>query len=141
MSCGQSPLDRNEITQPIRVSLSNVTFQRLHYYRLQTKFEKVIFLHVSVCPQGAVPGQEPTLGRYTPPGRYPPGQVPPLGRYTPGQVHPPEAVHAGRYGQQAGGTHPTGMHSCLNCCLPPLVLNRQNLSFCVEVCTIAIMKD
>ena len=30
----------------------------------------------------------------TPPGRYPPG-----------------AVHSGRYGQQAGGTHPTGMHS------------------------------
>ena len=26
---------------------------------------------------------------------------------------PPGAVHAGRYGQQAGGTHPTGMHSCL----------------------------
>ena len=22
------------------------------------------------------------------------------------------AVHAGRYGQQAGGTHPTGMHTC-----------------------------
>ena len=25
----------------------------------------------------------------------------------------PGAVHAGRYGQQAGGTHPTGMHTCL----------------------------
>ena len=25
---------------------------------------------------------------------------------------PPSAVHAGRYGQQAGGTHPTGMQSC-----------------------------
>ena len=35
------------------------------------------------------------------------GQVPPRD-----QVHP-RAVHAGRYGQQAGGTHPTGMHSCL----------------------------
>ena len=22
------------------------------------------------------------------------------------------AVHAGRYGEQAGGTHPTGMHTC-----------------------------
>ena len=51
------------------------------------------------------------LGRYTPPGSYtPPGQVhpPPLDRYTPpGQVHPPP-----RYGQRAGGTHPTGMQSC-----------------------------
>ena len=35
------------------------------------------------------------------------GQTPPLGR------HPPFAVHAG-YGQQAGGTHPTGMHSCFS---------------------------
>ena len=54
-------------------------------------------------------------GRYTPqpgtpPGTrqvHPPDQVPPgPGRY------PPPAVHAGRYGQLAGGTHPTGMHSC-----------------------------
>ena len=28
------------------------------------------------------------------------------------QTPPPSAVHAGRYGQQAGGTHPTGMQSC-----------------------------
>ena len=33
----------------------------------------------------------------------------PLGAYTP----TPTAVHAGTYGQQAGGTHPTGMQSCL----------------------------
>ena len=26
---------------------------------------------------------------------------------------PPGAEHAGRYGQRAGGTHPTGMQSCL----------------------------
>ena len=26
--------------------------------------------------------------------------------------HPLQAVLAGRYGQQAGGTHPTGMHTC-----------------------------
>ena len=28
---------------------------------------------------------------------------------------PPCAVHAGRYGQQAGGMHPTGMQSCSHC--------------------------
>ena len=28
------------------------------------------------------------------------------------QTPPSGAVHAGRYGQQAGGTHPTGMHTC-----------------------------
>ena len=36
-------------------------------------------------------------------------QVPP-----PEQAPPPSAVHAGRYGQQAGDTHPTGMQSCAN---------------------------
>ena len=37
-------------------------------------------------------------------------------------IHPPDqrqtppcTVHAGRYGQQAGGTHPTGMHPCQIC--------------------------
>ena len=64
----------------------------------------------SFCSQGGVPGQVHPPGQEHPPGRYipragtPPGQVHP---------HPPRAVHAGRYGQQAGGTHPTGMHSCL----------------------------
>ena len=61
------------------------------YYRPQTKFAKVMFSQVSVCPQGGY------LGRYPPPppragtppgqvhpqaGTPPPGQVPP-GRYTP----------------------------------------------------------
>ena len=32
--------------------------------------------------------------------------------YPPGADTPPCAVHAGRYGQQAGGMHPTGMQSC-----------------------------
>ena len=36
------------------------------------------------------------------------------GTPTPGpEAHPSaQAVHAGRYGQQAGGTHPTGMYTC-----------------------------
>ena len=78
------------------------------HYRPQTKFPKVMFLHVSVCPlQGGVSGQIPPR-KVHPPGRYPPGQVhPPPGRYT-----LPRAVHVGRYRQQAGGMHPIGMHSC-----------------------------
>ena len=63
-----------------------------------------------------------------PPAGIPPRQVPP-GRHTPWQVHPlastpPRAgTPPGRYtpqqymlgcGQQAGGTHPTGMHCCLS---------------------------
>ena len=76
------------------------------YYRPQTKFAKVMFLHVSVCPHGGSTWARNPLGRYTPPVRYTPGQVlpwagTPLGRYThqagtptrqvhppPGQVHP-----------------------------------------------------
>ena len=62
---------------------------------------KVIFLHLSVILfTGGVPGQV----------HLPPGTPP--ARYTPG------SVHAGRYGQQAGGTHPTGMHSYLAYFLP-----------------------
>ena len=30
---------------------------------------------------------------------------------SPEQAHPPGTEHAGRYGQRAGGTHPTGMQS------------------------------
>ena len=63
------------------------------YYRPQTKSAKVVFLQVSVCPRGAVPGQvSPTPWAGTPPRQvHPPGQVPP-GRY-PRQVHPPAGTH------------------------------------------------
>ena len=83
----------------------------------------------SFCSQGGVPGQElpgqvhPKAGtpmrRYTlskagtptrPITRYTPwAGTPPLGRYT---THQPQCMLG--YIQQAGGTHPTGMHSCLN---------------------------
>ena len=92
-----------------------------------------MFSRVSVCPRAGVPGQVPP-GRYTPRAGTPPGQVQPPGRYTPRAGIPPlgmyppagtplgrynpragtphGAVHAGRYGQQAGLTHPIGMHYC-----------------------------
>ena len=65
----------------------------------------------------------PPRTRYTPlgPGIPPQDQVhcPPGTKYTStGQVHPPGAVHAGRYRQQASGTHPTGIHSCSQECIP-----------------------
>ena len=69
-----------------------------------------------VHPRAAPPpqaGTPPQTGTLPPPGRYiPPRQVHPLDRYTPRAGTPPRAVHAGKYGQQVGGTHPTGMHSC-----------------------------
>ena len=42
----------------------------------------------------------------------PPKSTPPLDQRQISHRHPPGAVHAERYGQQAGGTHPTGMQSC-----------------------------
>ena len=52
------------------------------------------------CIEKAADGWIVHWSFYRPPGsRHPPG-------------HRPCAVHAGRYGQQAGGTHPTGMHTC-----------------------------
>ena len=44
-------------------------------------------------------------------GRHPQEQTPPLQDQ---RQTPPQAVHAGRYGQQAGDTHPTGMHTSLS---------------------------
>ena len=69
------------------------------------KFAKVMFLHLSVSHsvhRGCLPqcmlGYTPQpLGADTPP---PPGAGTPF------------TVHAGRYGQQAGSTYPTGMHTC-----------------------------
>ena len=49
-----------------------------------------------------------------PSDQAPPWNRHPGTRHPPGEQTPPCAVHAGRYGQQAGGMHPTGMQSCLN---------------------------
>ena len=59
-------------------------------------------------PIGTSPGTRytPLAGTHTPQDQAPPVDTPPW----PGT--PPGAMHAGRYGQQAAGTHPTGMHSC-----------------------------
>ena len=39
--------------------------------------------------------------------------TPPQEQTPPWEQTPPSAKHAGRYGQRADGTHPTGMQSCL----------------------------
>ena len=77
-----------------------------------------MFLHVSVCPRGEYMGRYPPGQVHSPEQVHPPhwaGTPPwagtPLGRYTPGQVQPPQQFMLG-YGRKAGGTHPTGMHSC-----------------------------
>ena len=56
----------------------------------------------------------PPGNRHTPPrSDTPQEQTPPPRADTPReQTPPPPAEHAVRYGQRAGGTHPTGMQSC-----------------------------
>ena len=72
-------------------NLSNTVY----YYRPQRSWGKVIFSQASmILFMGGLP--QCMLG-YHPPG---PGR------------HPPGAEHTGRYGQRAGGMHPTGMQSC-----------------------------
>ena len=96
---------------------------------------KVIFLQVCVCPQGGwcVRLHTPSPGLHTPsPGlRAPPGlrtpprlcapqdYIPPQTTYPPWTTYPPDYIPPLDYvppsvdGLCAGGTHPTGKHSCL----------------------------
>ena len=70
------------------------------------------------CLQGSLPqcmlGCQPPWQGDTSLARRPPWQGRPP---TPWQGDPPCPVHAGIYGQQAGGMHPTGMQSCLLKCI------------------------
>ena len=70
---------------------------------------KVIFLHLSVILFTG--GSASVHAGIPPPPR--PGTLPDQA-HTPQTRHPPGTEHAGRYGQRADGTHPTGMQSC--CC-------------------------
>ena len=65
-------------------------------------------VHAGILPTPCLAGVD------TPPGPgIPLGVDTPLGTVAcPGTRQPPGAVHAGRYGKQAGGKHPTGVHSC-----------------------------
>ena len=93
----------------------------------QTRYSPLDQVHPPGTRYTPGPGTPPRT-RYTPQPGTPPDQVhptpPPRTRYTPlGPGTPPDQVHPppgpgtpppgpGRYGLRAGGTHPTGMHSC-----------------------------
>ena len=67
-----------------------------------------------LVPGGATPRADTPPPARHPPGRHPPIPVQYMLGYTPpvhARIHPPPQCMLG-YGQQAGGTHPTGMHSC-----------------------------
>ena len=60
-----------------------------------------------------LPGQDTPLGRYPQAGTLPLGRHHPPAQCMLGHTHTPAQCMLG-YGQQAGGTHPTGMYSCLS---------------------------
>ena len=88
-------------------------------------------------PEQATPGtRHPSRSRHpprtwNPPEQALPGPGTPRAGTTPGTMHLPPAPplgaeHAGRYGQRAGGTHPTGMQSCL-------IMNEKDVDYCVSI--------
>ena len=70
------------------------------------------------CSRGvstSAPGNRHPPGADTPLGAdTPTGADTQLGADTPQEQTPSRTEHAGRYGQCAGGTHPTGMQSCFS---------------------------
>ena len=69
-------------------------------------------VHAGIHPQEA---DNPSPRKWYPPSQEadtPRKQTPSQEADTPRKQTPPNAVNAGIYGQQAGGTHPTGMHTC-----------------------------
>ena len=93
------------------------------YYRPQRKFAKVMFLQVCVCPQGVCGrgmckdgGLHGRGGGHAMQGGVHGGGYAWWGACMVGGMH---ATHTPRtlrdtVDQCAGGTHPTGMHSCLH---------------------------
>ena len=85
---------------------------------------------------GTPPWQTPP-GRYIPLGRHPPSRHPPCPVHVGIHTHPPVKCMLG-YGQQVGGTHPPGMHSCF--CIFIAYLNAKTCNsqlfprVCVCVC-------
>ena len=100
----------------------------VNFYRPQRSWGKVIFSEACIKNSvhgGGVPGQVPPPAGTPPRQAHPPGRYTPQGRYTPRAGTPPWAgTPPDRYtpqqcmlgySQQAGGTHPTGMHSFSIC--------------------------
>ena len=77
-----------------------------------------MFLHLSVSHsvhRGVSASLHAGIHTPTPWEQTPPQEADnPQKQALPPEQTPPCAVHAGRYGQQAGGTHPAGMHTSLS---------------------------
>ena len=107
----------------LRQDLFQSTSTVHNIYRPQTKFAKVMFSQVSVCPQwgeylgryppwvGTPPGRYTPWAGTTPPDRYTPWADSPPGRYTPGTDTPPAGTPRGRYTTPQTGTPPPTVHA------------------------------
>ena len=120
-------------------------------YRPQRSWGEVMFLHMSVILFTGVGGwgvdqmqAPPRDQRQAPPPRP---EAPPWEQTPPqyqGQAPSPPGpgtptLHAGRYGQRAGGMHPTGMQSCftVHWCIVDTILRIKrvhHLPPCVMIC-------
>ena len=99
-SCPHPPPDMFRLVHAVGRSGGWQSTEMPSCYRPQRSWCKVIFSEA--CVKNSV--HRSGGSSQTPPAAdTPQEQAPPL----------PSAMHAGRYGQQAGGTHPTGMHTCL----------------------------
>ena len=120
---GKSPLGRNtprqvhplagtlsQVGTPWQVPPSRYTPGQVHPSQAGT------LPRAGTPPAGTAPlvGTPPRQVHPAPPGQVPLWQVPPC-RYTPRHVFPLCQCML-EYGQQAGSTHPTGMHSCSSRC-------------------------
>ena len=82
-----------------------------NFYRPQTKFAKVMFLHLSVI-------------LFTGGGLHAGEDLHPGGSASKGVWQTPSPSDTTGYGQRAGGTHPTGMHSFFTALLGHACLRR-----------------
>ena len=113
-----------------RIQLISLLFTARNEVGARLYFHRCVWF----CSQGGLPqcmlGYPPdqasprpgTPWPGTPRSRHPPNKAPPRPGTWPEQTPPrpgtpPSTEHAGRYGQRAGGTHPTGMQSCLFTCV------------------------
>ena len=85
--------------------ICRVAFGGHLFYHLQTRFEEVMFSQCLSVHGGASASSPRGVSAHAGVADILPGQTPPPHR----QTHVPWADS-----QQAAGTHPTGMHSCLN---------------------------
>ena len=119
-------------TSPKFQKKGSITSQMILFITVRTRSLGPGNIFSSVCQEFCTRGGCLSACWDTPPGSRPlqtrhlPGPgIPPPGADTPGPGtprsrplwtrHPPPCtVHAGRYGQQAGGMHPTGVQYCFN---------------------------